>query len=263
MNTALDEIGFLANSENRVAVLETLVEASQDRDRIRDRTDASRVTIARILREFEERDWITRSGQEYTATPLGEWVCEEFTALVEEMEAERRLRESLQWFPSDLLTFDVRCLRDAELLLLDGSDATLFIRRVLEFHRSGDHIRGVATMVAPVFVENHWESTVRGEKVLEMVITPRVLDVILNHPTSARQFREMLDEEDVHFSVYEEIPMSVGIVDGTVGINLTDEQGVIKGGVLSEDETVYEWAVDLFESCREHAESLRSDSISV
>ena len=261
MDTALDDVAFLANSANRVRVFETLVEAPRPRDELLDRVDASRVTVTRILRDLEDRDWITRQGREYTVTPLGEWIHDEFARLVGEVEAERRLREPLEWFPSDLLTFDVRSLRDAEVVLLDGSDATLFIRRVLEFHRSGDRIRGVATMVAPVFVENHWESTVHGETLLEMVITPRVLDVILDHPTSARQFREMLAEETTRFSVAEEIPMSVGIVDGAVGINLTDEQGVIKGGIVSEDEDVYEWAVDLYETVREEARPVEPEEL--
>lgn len=261
MDGALDDISFLASSENRVAVLETLVEAPRGRDEIRDRIDASRVTITRILRELDEYDWIEGSGPEYAVTPLGEWIHDEFTRLLDEVEAERHLREPLQWMPSDLLTFDVRCLRDAEVVLLDGSDGTAFVRRVIEFHRSGDRVRGVARMGAPELLENHWELTVHGDTRLEMVLTPRVLDIPLDNPTSARQLGEMLEEEHVQLSVYEGVPMSVGIVDGTVGINLTDDQGVVKGGIVSENETVYEWAVDLFETCREAARPLTPDEI--
>ena len=63
MDTALDDIAFLANSDNRVAVFERLVDGSRHRDELTDQVDASRVTIARILRELEAREWITRSGQ--------------------------------------------------------------------------------------------------------------------------------------------------------------------------------------------------------
>lgn len=144
MEAALDDIASLANSENRVAVFGTLVEASRSRDEVREQVDASRVTVARILRELEARGWIEHSGNEYAVTPRGEWVCEEVTRLIEEMEAEQRLREPLQWFPSDLLTFDVQCLRDAELILLDGSDTTAVVRRIVEFHRSGERVRGIS-----------------------------------------------------------------------------------------------------------------------
>ena len=261
MNTALDDIAFLANSENRVTVLRMLVEAPQSHDEIRDRIGASRVTTARILRELEERNWITRAGQEYAMTPTGEWVCDEFTLLMDEMEAERRLRKPLQWLPFDLLTFDVQRLRDAELVVLEESDATAIIRRILELRRSADRIRGVTRMVAPEFIENDWESTVHGGTHLEQVITPEVLDTIRNHPTSAQQLREMLDEVAVHVSVSEYVPISVGIYDGAVGIDLTDEQGVVKGGLVVEDETVHEWAVDLFETCRDEARPVDPDEI--
>ena len=69
METALDNVAFLANSENRVAVLKIIVEESRDRDELRDQVDASRVTIARILRELEAREWITRSVLLYTCVP--------------------------------------------------------------------------------------------------------------------------------------------------------------------------------------------------
>jgi len=261
MDAALDDVAFLANSENRVAVFELLVEAPRSRNKINEQVDASRVTIARILDELEAREWIRRSGQEYRATPLGTWVYDEFSGLVAEIAAEQRLRGPLQHFPSDLLTFDVRCLRDAEILCPDGSDATAIVRRIVEFHRSGDRIRGVARTVAPVFIENQRELTVQGDTSLELVITPDILDTIRDHPPSMRRFRDMVEAETTSWFVHEDIPISVGIVDGAVGINLTDEDGVLKGGLLTDDDTVHSWAVDLFESCREQARPVDPDAI--
>lgn len=262
MDSPLNDIAFLANSENRVAVFEAIAEKPRSRDEIRTRVDASRVTIARILREFEARDWIESSGNEYAVTPLGEWICDEFTRLLEEMRTEHQLRAPLQWLPADVVTFDVRCLRDAEIILLDGSDATALIRRIVEFHRSGDRIRGIARESAPEAIKNHWELTVHGDTRVELVITPEILDTIEDHSPTARRFCEMLTEENAHYFVHEDIPISVGIVNGAVGINLTDEQGTLKGGLKTENETVHAWAVDLFETYREKARPVRSDVIS-
>lgn len=261
MNTALDDIAFLANSENRVAVVEALVQAPRSRDEMRDQVDASRVTVARILRELESRKWITRSGREYAVTPLGEWVYEEFSHLVGEIEAEQRLRDALQWVPTDQLPFDVRCLRDAEIVLLDGCDATAMVRRIVDFQRAGGRVRGFARCVAPVVIETHWELTVRGDTRVELVFTPAALDVVRTHPTAAQQFREMLEAENAQYFVSEAVPMSVGIVDGAVAITLTDEQGVLKGGVVTDDETVHAWAVDRFEACRDEAKPVAPDAI--
>ena len=261
MDTALDDIAFLANSDNRVAVFEELVEGPEERDEIVDQVDASRVTIARILRELEAREWITRSGQESTVTPLGEWAYEEFTRLVDEMEAQNRLREAMQWLPPDLLTFDVRCLRDAELILVDETDATALIRRIIDFHRSGDRIRGIARESAPALIENQWELTVQEDARIELVITPEIVETIQDHRPTARRFREILTEENADYFVSEEIPISVGIVNGTVGINLTDEQGALKGGLKTDNDTVHAWAVDLFQNCRRDARPIGPDAI--
>lgn len=262
MESALDDIAFLANSENRVAVFEALYDAPRSRDELRDEIDASRVTIARILRELEERDWIEQTSQEYAVTPSGRWLCAEFTDLIDEVKAEHRLREVLRWFPSDLLTFDVRCLRNAEIILLDGSDSMALTRRIIEFHRSGDRVRGIARESAPIFIENQWELTVQGDTRVELVITPDIVDSIENHSPTARYFRDMLDDENARYFVHEDIPISVGIVNGSVGINLADEQGLLKGGLKTDDETVYEWAVGLFETYREKATPVEPDMIS-
>lgn len=94
----MEDIAFLGNSENRVAVLEYLVDAPRSRDQLCDEIDASRAPIARVLRDLASRRWIERPGTAYAATPLGEWVCEEFTRLADDIAAERRLREPLDFF---------------------------------------------------------------------------------------------------------------------------------------------------------------------
>jgi len=261
MKGTLDDIAFLANSENRVTVLECLVDVSRSRDELRDRVDASRVTIARILRELEDRTWIEHAGQTYEVTPLGEWVYDEFTRLVDELEAERRLREPLQWVPTDVLAFDIQCLRDAEIILVEGCDSTALIRRTIEFHRSGDRIRGVARDSAPEAIANQWELTVHGETEVDLVITPEIVDAIREHRPSAWRFREMLTQDNARYSVYEDIPVSVGIVDGAVGINLTDEDGTLKGGLKTDNDTVHAWAVDLFETYRDRARPIEPETI--
>lgn len=261
VDAALDDVAFLANTDNRVAVCEALAEGPRSREEVRDRVDASRVTVARILRELEARGWVERSGRTYAVTPLGEWVCEAFARLVGEVAAAHRLRRPLQWLPFDLLTFDVRRLRDAEIVLLDGTDVTALVRRLLELLGSSERVRSVARGTAPVFVETQWELTVRGETELDLVLTPAALAVVRNHPTTARQFREMLAEETVRCSVCEDVPVSVVVADGAVGITLTDDQGVLRGGLVTEDDVVRAWAVDRFETCRDSASTLDPDAV--
>lgn len=263
MEAVLDDIAFLANSANRVAVFETIVESPRTRGEINARVDASRVTIARIIRELEDNNWISITGQEYSPTPNGRWVYDEFRRLVKEIQAERRLRRAVQWLPTDLLSFDIRCLRDAELILLESCDTTALTRRVLEFHRSGSYVRGIARESAPEFIENQWELSVQGDTEVDLVITSEIVASIRDHPPTARYFREMLEDEtaNANYHVYDDIPLSVGIVNGEVGLNLIDEHGTLKGGLKIDNEIIHEWAVKLFETYRQKARPVEVNEI--
>lgn len=261
MNVALDELAFLANSRNRVEVLETLADAPRTRYDLLDRIESSRVTLGRILREFENRRWIVRRGQEYQLTPLGDWIYDEFTDVVEELKAEHRLRKAVRWLPSELVTFDIRCLRDAEAILLDGADTTKLERRILEFHRSGEWVRGFGHGGSPRAVKNHWELAMHKGTRIEMVLTPDTFYALRNDPSSVQRIRELVELEHVHYFVCEDIPLTAGIVDGTVGITLMDERGIPQAGLASDNETVHEWAVDLFETYREKADPFEPDML--
>jgi len=81
MSTPLEELEFLTRSSNRVAVLDALTEAPQNRDRLQERTGVSRVTLHRILTDVETMDWVERDGRTYRATRLGTLVTEEFGEL--------------------------------------------------------------------------------------------------------------------------------------------------------------------------------------
>lgn len=146
---------------------------------------------------------------------MGEWICDELTHRVAEIEAEQRVREPLQWLPTDGVTFDIQCLHDAEIILLDGSDPTALIRRIVEFHRPGERLRGVARGGTPVIIGNHWELTVDEDIRIELVLSPTALDVIQTYPRTAQQFSELLNEDNARYLVYEDITISVGIGNGS------------------------------------------------
>ncbi len=80
MAEALDEIEYLARSENRLVVLRTLATEPMARDALREETGGSRQTLARILSELEERGWVDRAGVDYRATTLGAYLAREFEA---------------------------------------------------------------------------------------------------------------------------------------------------------------------------------------
>ena len=74
MTTALDDIDFLTRSEHRVTVLEALVGEPHEYAELKDLTGVSRVTLNRLLAQFEEKKWIVENEQ-YEITAVGEIIA--------------------------------------------------------------------------------------------------------------------------------------------------------------------------------------------
>lgn len=261
MASEIDDVAFLANSENRVEVLDALADGPSTRQHLNDHTKGSRVTLGRVLRDFEARNWIERTGREYRITPLGRWVCDEFTGLVEVFGTARELRTVMQWFPPDVLTFDVRCLRDAEVALRDKHDLTGLIRLLAEYYRTAGRTQALSRQVSPRLVEATWEATVQRNGWFEAVVDPGVVATVTAHPGMERTCRDMVASGNARLYVSEEIPLQVAILDDATVVGLTDADDTLQAVIRCTDESVRAWATDLFETYRDVADPVTADAL--
>ena len=71
MKGALEEIQFMANSANRVRVLDALGGAPASRRELQEETGVARSTAARVLDDAEARGWVDSEGSRYRLTPGG------------------------------------------------------------------------------------------------------------------------------------------------------------------------------------------------
>lgn len=78
-----DAVAFLLGSANRVDALRVLTQSPVGRRELQSAVDASRPTIARVLKGFEERGWVERDGGTYRTTPAGDLLA---TAVFEAIE---------------------------------------------------------------------------------------------------------------------------------------------------------------------------------
>lgn len=92
MESAFDDVRFLASSSNRTAVLSLLASGATSRDELADVVDASPVTLRRILGDLEDRSWIEREGPGYAATATGATIAVEFERLLDATRAFSRSR---------------------------------------------------------------------------------------------------------------------------------------------------------------------------
>ena len=255
MDSALTEIEFLVRSEHRVKALDGLSERPCSRSDLREMTGGSASTISRMLAEFEDRCWIERTGHRYEATPLGNFVAEGIMALLGRMETEGKLREVLRWFPVVNVDFDlIERLGDAEVVFATESDPMAPLRRAAEQLRDGVRLRFLTTQVAAWYFHRVKEHIDENELTVEGVVTPDVYDTLTSDPAMKALSQDIRDSGNATLFVSSEVPVKLHIIGDTVGVALVDNATNLRGLVSSNDDAVYRWAVDTFETYRDEAD---------
>lgn len=257
---AVNDIAFLANSEARLTVLQALDTAPRSRQELAAATDIAPARLNRILDELEARDWIAEVDDTYRLTVLGTRVVDRFAAMLETLTVERRFRPVMPWFPTEEATFDITCLRDAEVVLPTAGDPDRPLRRAAALLGAGDRLHVMSDQVTPALLDGIWRATVQGEGALQAVITPGVIDTIRSDPELAAQFQDVLEAVETTISVSAEVALCVVVVDDTVGIVITDEEQIPRAVILCADERVHQWASNVIQTYREGADSLDPDA---
>lgn len=249
MSTALEDIAFLANSENRVAVLKSLCDGPHARHVLMEMTDVSRVTLGRILDELEQRGWITRHGQICDVTPIGAWVCEEFDAFEQRMAAENELRAVSQWLPEAGYEFHISCLAGSEITHVTREDATAPIARLMQHFAVGGRMRAFSFAITAPFLQACHGHILDGDITWEWVFTPAVRRVLAADAEMSRYSREMLTSGGATYREFDgEIPHVVVISSELINLRLADDDGAATALIQVNHPEVREWAERTFEA---------------
>lgn len=262
MASPLDEIGFLARSDHRVGVLESLARAPCDRDELRTATGASSPTMGRVLSDFEDRRWIVRDGRTYELTRLGEFVADRFAALLEAMETERTLRDVLPWLPREMEGFSVDLFTDAVVSYPGPGYPYEPVERVTQLIEGTDTMRGFGTTVLKSSnLEAACRSILDGME-FEFIYSPEILETIV--AWDPERVAETAACENCTTRLHDDLPdrrwCGVGIYDDRVGICCHDaETGVLRAVVDTDSAVALAWAESVFERYREESRLLEGD----
>ena len=257
MDTALQEIDFLARSTHRVGVLEALRGGARERSELRAGTGASTPTMSRILGDFEDRRWIARDGPAYELTPLGEFVAERFLELREAMEVERRLRDVWQWLPREMEGFSVELFADAVVSYPGPGYPYEPVERLTQLIEGTTRMRGFDSIVfKSVNNETVCRAVLDGME-LEYVYSPTALEGTF--AWDPQRVAEAASCANCTVLVHDDLPdrsrCGLGIVDDRVGICCHDaETGALTAIVDTDAPEAREWAVSTFERVRDEAE---------
>jgi predicted transcriptional regulator len=254
----LEEVDFLCRSVNRVVVLDALTEGSFERRELGEQTGVSRPTLGRILDDFEERNWVVQNDRKYRATAVGELIVESLDTFLEQMATARALAPMMQWMPPEGLGFDVRRLRDAEIVYATTSDPLAPLRQLDEWLQSGGRVHLVSYEITASGLDAVGQAIDDHDEQLVAIFTPGVYDAIEQDPEMLAAFRELLGADNAEFYVStEQKPVLLTIFDDRTCIGLA-ENGIPQAVLVSEDDAVRSWAVETFAEYRDRAEPVES-----
>lgn len=256
----LDEVAFLANSANRIDVLQMLADDAHSRRELVAVTDASRPTVGRVLGEFVERNWVERTGRQYDLTPLGRLVIRSFTDVLSDMETELKLRRAVQWIPTERVGFDLEVFADANVSTPEPGSSHQPINRFIELAEGADSARGfgIATL-APKSAETLFRKACSGVET-EIIYPSTVLeDNLLSTPDATR---DAIDNGTLLPMVHEDLPCGLYIFDNRVIIGgYNRDTGVLRVVLDIDDPDALEWAETLYSRyCRE-ADPFNSENL--
>ena len=245
METALEEIEFLALSANRVEVLELLSEGRHTRTELADATGASQATLGRILGDFEDRTWVRHDGSEYVATATGRLVAAGFTDLREILETEMKLRDIVDYLPTHAMDFDLRRLSDATITVPSATRPNAPLSRLLDFVRDGDDVETFSHTFNEQALRVVRERVIDGDQRFRGVFGRSAIDALAEDSALRGQLEALLAADDAEIRVREEgVPIAVMIVDDLVYLLLRDENGILRASIDTDDAAVRSWAED-------------------
>jgi predicted transcriptional regulator len=248
MESALEEIEFLALSPNRVATLRHLAAEPHTRRELVELTGASQPTLGRILSDFEERSWIERDGSTYRATVTGKLVSQGFGDLVSILETDVELRPVVRWLPTEAITFDLSHLTTATVTTPSRVRPNAPVTRALDLVEEASTVRIVSYAFNEQSLEVVAERTAAGDQRFEGVFSESAIDALADDSQLRARLRELLTADAASVRIVEEpVPVAMTVTDSVVHLFLRDDSGVLRASVDVDEPAVHAWATDLFE----------------
>lgn len=254
---ALEAIEFLARSPHRVAVLGALADAPRTRHELKELADVSRVTIARLLEDLEERGWLVHDDGQYEATARGRVVSREVARLRANLQVSDRLDDALRWLPVEEFEFDLARLHDADVLRAETWESqTEAIRHAASLAEGTDAIRGTAIGFSHEVVDTIRDMVVDRDGTFEAVVDETAFGMIRDDEGLRDRFQDILAAEGgalYHYQGARPLHMVMRFDDIAVICGHVDE-GPPPGTLESRDERVHAWAKSYFESALAESE---------
>lgn len=256
-DTSVEDVAYLTRSDHRVLALGAVAERPRSRSALRDITGASASTVSRMVREFENRRWLVRNGQQYEATELGAFVASGVEELLERLDTERRLRDVWEYLPTEVDGFTIEMVSDAVVTTAEANDPYRPINRFVSLLRDTDRFRFVGSDLALLEpCKDEFRQRVLDGMHTEIIDPPTVARHVLS--TYPEHCTPALETGNLTVLLHEDLPpCGVSLFDRRIGISCYDPaNGTVRAFVDTDAPEAREWAESTYASYRRDARRL-------
>ena len=260
VSNALDDLGYLGRSSNRLELLSHLSSEQATRSALEEQTGIAGTTIGRILNELQDRGWVERTVEgTYIASACGQVVLREVEPVIDAMAAVRSLGDAVGWLPLDELAISVRHFQEATIVRPTPNSPLAFVDYTAECIRNTSTFRALTFLEPPTPAGMAMQSgVVDGNQTAEHVCAGGLLEHLRDGQTSPPQWEEYIEAGANLYRYDGHIPCNLFEFDETVLIMSDRPEG---GGeaIESSDETVRAECRRLFEKYRDSAEPVSAE----
>jgi predicted transcriptional regulator len=263
LDPPLDDIAFLARSNNRVLVMDELRDDALTRRELRDRVGVSKPTLGRVLEGFEERGWVRTNGDRtYELTPVGGLLASSFDDLMDTVEATQELRELAPALPLESMDFDLDLLADATITTPSPTDASAHVRREAELLERTASVRFLCNQANPPTVEQYRDLVVDGGLELEAVITGDAIAAAATDEAMRPALEDLVacERATIH-RTDDPVDVMLGLLDDTATIVPLDDTGVPLAFIEAESDPIREWVRATLDAHEAAGELLTGDGL--
>lgn len=239
----------------RVGALERLLEGPATRGELQDELDVSRATLHRVATFLEDEELAVETDGGLALTTVGREVANAAVTYAERVGTARQLAPLLNAIDLDDLPsrLDPELLADAEVVRPKPGQPGRPAQRVADAVEGADHVRGLAPVVLPIYVEAFHREILDGMET-DLVLATDVIDGL--DEAYADKFEEALGTGRLDVAVADDLPFGLYITPEMAGVVGYDENDVLQVVVESRSEAVREWAEAVYEAYRSAARSL-------
>ncbi|WP_135303153.1 helix-turn-helix transcriptional regulator [Haloarcula amylovorans] len=250
-----DTAQFLADSPDRLALLEHLRETPGSPRDLADDLEQSRRSVQRNLAAFADRGWVEKRDGDYRLTTTGLLVTRRHREYVDALAAIGDNDALYAHLPVDAAP-EPSLLADATLVVAEPDQPQAPVSHYVSTVESADtsHVRMISPVLSRLFHDAH----------AELVLAGIETELVLDGPTINRAREKNPAEFATVVSVppftlyHSPDPISFGLTltDDRVLLLAYDESGQLHACADGTDPELYAWATDCFERHRERSESV-------